>query len=305
MPLSIATIRSRSLKPGRYPDGDGLYLIVGRTGAKSWTVRLTADGRQQEFGLGSARDRHPQSRSSRSQGEAPRARGGQSYPQRAGPHAHVRRGRNSHPRTARPYLDLDQVQHAVAQLAHPKLRLHPVNTGRPTHDPTHPTHPGAEVEHQSRTRTAPTAAPTSRRELDRRPRLPPPQPRRRHPRRRAAEAQAQDQAPPLDPPQQGRPRPQPACGPRLTCSTRSTIRHHHRSPIERGQEPPAGRRSTWTSSHGQYRLPEPRPDGNTASPSHAPPWTFWTKPNHSLHPESSSFRHATARRSTHQPCGTA
>ena len=41
-------------EPGRYGDGDGLFLLVGRTGAKSWVVRVQKDGRRRDIGLGSA-----------------------------------------------------------------------------------------------------------------------------------------------------------------------------------------------------------------------------------------------------------
>ena len=53
--LTTATVRSKSLEPGRYLDGDGLYLVVVRGGSRSWTLRTTVNGRQREFGLGSAR----------------------------------------------------------------------------------------------------------------------------------------------------------------------------------------------------------------------------------------------------------
>ncbi len=39
---------------GRYGDGDGLFLLVGRTGSKSWMVRVQKDGRRRDLGLGSA-----------------------------------------------------------------------------------------------------------------------------------------------------------------------------------------------------------------------------------------------------------
>ena len=41
-------------KPGRYGDGDGLFLLVGKGGAKSWMVRVQKDGRRRDIGLGSA-----------------------------------------------------------------------------------------------------------------------------------------------------------------------------------------------------------------------------------------------------------
>ena len=39
-------------EPGRYPDGDGLCLLVGVTGTKSWMLRIQADGRRRDLGLG-------------------------------------------------------------------------------------------------------------------------------------------------------------------------------------------------------------------------------------------------------------
>jgi len=38
--------------PGRYGDGDGLYLEVSRTGSKSWILRVTVHGRRRDIGLG-------------------------------------------------------------------------------------------------------------------------------------------------------------------------------------------------------------------------------------------------------------
>lgn len=40
--------------PGRYGDGDGLFLVVGGGGAKSWIVRVQKNGRRRDIGLGSA-----------------------------------------------------------------------------------------------------------------------------------------------------------------------------------------------------------------------------------------------------------
>ncbi|MCC6940580.1 MAG: DUF4102 domain-containing protein, partial [Novosphingobium sp.] len=39
---------------GRYVDGEGLCLVVGRTGAKSWVVRIQKDKKRRDIGLGSA-----------------------------------------------------------------------------------------------------------------------------------------------------------------------------------------------------------------------------------------------------------
>jgi Arm DNA-binding domain len=44
---------ARSLPPGMYPDGAGLYLQVARGGAKSWIYRFSLYGKAREMGLGS------------------------------------------------------------------------------------------------------------------------------------------------------------------------------------------------------------------------------------------------------------
>jgi hypothetical protein len=41
-------------EPGMYGDGEGLYLCIGRTGAKSWILRTVVHGRRRELGLGGA-----------------------------------------------------------------------------------------------------------------------------------------------------------------------------------------------------------------------------------------------------------
>lgn len=40
--------------PGRYGDGDGLYLKVEKSGSKNWQVRVQKDGKRRDIGLGSA-----------------------------------------------------------------------------------------------------------------------------------------------------------------------------------------------------------------------------------------------------------
>lgn len=46
----------KNAKPGRHGDGDGLFLIVGELGGKSWVLRMQRNGKRRDFGLGSARD---------------------------------------------------------------------------------------------------------------------------------------------------------------------------------------------------------------------------------------------------------
>lgn len=46
-------IRIKGLtKPGRYPDGNGLYLVVDPSGAKRWMLRTVVQGRRRDIGLG-------------------------------------------------------------------------------------------------------------------------------------------------------------------------------------------------------------------------------------------------------------
>lgn len=49
-----ATAVKAATEAGRYGDGDGLFLLVGRSGAKSWMVRVQKDGRRRDIGVGSA-----------------------------------------------------------------------------------------------------------------------------------------------------------------------------------------------------------------------------------------------------------
>ncbi|QDH34182.1 site-specific integrase [Porphyrobacter sp. YT40] len=44
-----------SLEPGRHHDGDGLFLNVTPTGARSWICRVQKNGRRRDIGLGSAK----------------------------------------------------------------------------------------------------------------------------------------------------------------------------------------------------------------------------------------------------------
>lgn len=49
--LTIAGVRSA--KPGRHADGDGRYLLVKPTGARSWLLRVQVDKWRRDIGLGS------------------------------------------------------------------------------------------------------------------------------------------------------------------------------------------------------------------------------------------------------------
>jgi len=46
----------RENRPGKYADGDGLYLIVGGATSKNWTYRYWKQGKQRWLGLGSFKD---------------------------------------------------------------------------------------------------------------------------------------------------------------------------------------------------------------------------------------------------------
>lgn len=49
--LSASMVRNAT-RPGRYADGNGLYLIVDPTGAKRWVLRTVLQGRRRDIGLG-------------------------------------------------------------------------------------------------------------------------------------------------------------------------------------------------------------------------------------------------------------
>ena len=51
--LSALAVKAAE-KPGRYGDGEGLFLVVGKSGGKSWIVRVQKSGRRRDIGLGSA-----------------------------------------------------------------------------------------------------------------------------------------------------------------------------------------------------------------------------------------------------------
>ena len=50
-----ATAIKASRTPGRYGDGDGLFLVVSKSGSASWVVRIQKSGRRRDIGIGSAK----------------------------------------------------------------------------------------------------------------------------------------------------------------------------------------------------------------------------------------------------------
>ena len=49
---NLTAAKVRSAKAGRHHDGDGLYLEVKPSGARSWGLRVQVDGKRQDYGLG-------------------------------------------------------------------------------------------------------------------------------------------------------------------------------------------------------------------------------------------------------------
>lgn len=52
--LSAAKVRN-AMQPGRYADGEGLYMIVEPSGAKRWLLRIVVKGKRCDLRLGAAR----------------------------------------------------------------------------------------------------------------------------------------------------------------------------------------------------------------------------------------------------------
>lgn len=50
---ALTALQVRQMKiPGRYPDGNGLYLEVDKNGSKRWLLRIVVQGRRRDMGLG-------------------------------------------------------------------------------------------------------------------------------------------------------------------------------------------------------------------------------------------------------------
>ena len=53
----LTAIAIRNLKePGSYGDGKGLMLVIGKSGSRSWILRVSVRGKRKDIGLGSASD---------------------------------------------------------------------------------------------------------------------------------------------------------------------------------------------------------------------------------------------------------
>jgi integrase len=53
---SLTTLQVKNAKPGRHADGRGLYLMVRKSGSRSWVFRGQINGKRQDLGLGSVRN---------------------------------------------------------------------------------------------------------------------------------------------------------------------------------------------------------------------------------------------------------
>ena len=76
----LSAIKVKGLrKPGRYGDGQGLYLNVAPGGSKNWVQRITVDGKRRDLGLGGypaislarARGRAAENKTAIAEGKAP------------------------------------------------------------------------------------------------------------------------------------------------------------------------------------------------------------------------------------------
>ena len=52
----LTALKVKNAKPGRHGDGAGLYLLVSKSGAKSWMIRVQSGGVRRDIGLGALSD---------------------------------------------------------------------------------------------------------------------------------------------------------------------------------------------------------------------------------------------------------
>ncbi|MDA1072004.1 MAG: integrase arm-type DNA-binding domain-containing protein [Proteobacteria bacterium] len=53
---ALSAVQVRNIKePGKYADGNGLYLVVDPSGARRWVLRTVVQGKRRDIGLGSTR----------------------------------------------------------------------------------------------------------------------------------------------------------------------------------------------------------------------------------------------------------
>src|SRR5262245_13084683 len=52
----LTAVAVRRMKAGRHADGRGLYLLVEAPGSRRWVLRVMANGRRRDIGIGSAHD---------------------------------------------------------------------------------------------------------------------------------------------------------------------------------------------------------------------------------------------------------
>ena len=50
----LTALKVRNAKPGRYTDGDGLFLFVKESGARTYVLRVQHEGKRRDIGLGTA-----------------------------------------------------------------------------------------------------------------------------------------------------------------------------------------------------------------------------------------------------------
>lgn len=129
----LTALAVRNAKPGRHGDGQGLYLLVKPTGARSWVLRVQYRGQREDIGLGSladlslaeAREKAAALRKAARQGKSARAerdKGRSSAPTfgEAMKAAHAELGKGWTDKTAAAFL-ASLEEHAVPLLGHHRV----------------------------------------------------------------------------------------------------------------------------------------------------------------------------------------